>query len=218
MIAIFDLGVGNLSSVQSGFARAGADTTVIANADDWERTVREHHLVGCVLPGVGAFADAMFQLRARGLLSIVRQLVRDQLPLLGICLGMQLLLSVSEEHGRHVGFGFIPGEVVRFGKGVKVPHMGWNDLTRVASHPLVEGVREGDYVYFVHSYYVHLQDERDAVAVTQYGDVTVPAVIARGSVFGTQFHPEKSGAVGERILGNFVRVCELSRGGVQSGR
>ncbi|MCL6633380.1 MAG: imidazole glycerol phosphate synthase subunit HisH [Alicyclobacillus herbarius] len=217
MIAVFDFGIGNLSSVQSGFARAGAETVLVGNADAWYEANRKFPIRGVILPGVGAFSDAMFQLRARGLLTVVREVVRNETPLFGICLGMQMLLSISEEHGRHVGLGLIPGEVVRFGPGLKVPHMGWNDLTRVAEHPLLAGVSVGDFVYFVHSYYARLTNAEDAIAVSQYGEALVPAVIARGNVFGAQFHPEKSGPVGERILMNFVHLCELATVGGERG-
>ncbi|WP_067931762.1 imidazole glycerol phosphate synthase subunit HisH [Alicyclobacillus kakegawensis] len=219
MIAVFDLGIGNLSSVQSGFARTGARTLLVANADEWRAAVADQSVSGVVMPGVGAFSDAMFQLRARGLLPVVREVVRAEIPLLGICLGMQMLLSLSEEHGRHVGLGLIAGAVVRFGPGLKVPHMGWNDLVRVADHPLVAGVEVGNHVYFVHSYYARLAHPEDAVAVSRYGEVEVPAVIARGHVYGTQFHPEKSGPVGERILANFVHLCQLATvGGNRHGQ
>lgn len=208
MIAVLDLGIGNLSSVRSGFLRAGEETTVIARGEAWEELLEARDdVTGVVLPGVGAFGDAMFQLRASGLLNVVRGAVREGRPLLGICLGMQLLFSLSEEHGSHVGLGVFPGKVVRFPNDVKVPHMGWNDLTVVKDHPLLAGVRKGDHVYFVHSFHAVVQDERHLLAAAQYGRTLVPAVVAKGSVYGTQFHPEKSGPVGEKILRNFVAIC-----------
>ncbi|GGJ01560.1 imidazole glycerol phosphate synthase subunit HisH [Alicyclobacillus cellulosilyticus] len=213
MIVILDPGVGNLSSVQSGFARAGSDTVVVARGDEWSDLLaaRGRDICGVVLPGVGAFGDAMFQLRASGLLQVVRQVARDGMPLFGICLGMQLLFGMSEEHGTHMGLGLIPGKVVRFRVDAKVPHMGWNDLVYVADHPLLTGVRKGDFVYFVHSYHAVLQERDHLLAAADYAGVEVPAVVARGHVYGTQFHPEKSGPVGERILANFVRICEAWR-------
>ncbi|MBX5435965.1 MAG: imidazole glycerol phosphate synthase subunit HisH [Alicyclobacillaceae bacterium] len=207
MIVVFDLGIGNLSSVRSGFARAGEETEVVSRGEDWNELAVSPRVSGVVLPGVGAFGDAMFQLRASGLLGAIRRAIQEGRPVLGICLGMQLLFSLSEEHGTHVGLGVFPGRVVRFGSRVKVPHMGWNDLTFVRPHPLLAGVRPGDYVYFVHSYHAVVQDQQHLLAAAEYGGVTVPAVVGRDQVFGTQFHPEKSGPVGERILANFVTLC-----------
>jgi len=206
MIAILDLGIGNLSSVQSGFARIGAETRIVPDLKSWQ-SLPPTSVSGVLLPGVGAFGDAMFQLRASGLLQVVKESGKVGLPLLGICLGMQLLCSISEEHGSHVGLNLIPGRVVRFRASSKVPHMGWNDFLSVAPHPLLNGVKTGDYVYFVHSYYAELQHSSDVLASVQYGDVAVPAVIGRHHVLGTQFHPEKSGVVGETILRNFARLC-----------
>lgn len=221
MIAVLDLGIGNLSSVRSGFARAGEDTVVVARGTDFEALKAERDdLTGVILPGVGAFGDAMFQLRVSGLLNAVRNVVREGRPLLGICLGMQLLFSVSEEHGSHVGLGVFPGRVVRFGDKVKVPHMGWNELTQVADHPLLNGVHKGNYVYFVHSYYAVLQEPRHLLAGADYGGTLVPAVVGKGNVYGAQFHPEKSGEVGEQILRNFVQTCRdwrVEQGGLAHG-
>lgn len=211
MIALLDLGIGNLSSVQSGFARVGGETTIVQSGEAWDELVRSGTPVdGMVMPGVGAFGDAMFQLRSSGLLRVVRDVAREGKPLLGICLGMQLLLSVSEEYGSHVGLGIIPGKVTRFPNSMKVPHMGWNDLVQVANHPLLTGVGRGDYVYFVHSYRAELQDEGHLLAAANYEGIVVPAVIGKGNVMGTQFHPEKSGHVGETILRNFVQICSQS--------
>ncbi len=209
MIAILDLGIGNLSSVRSGFMRAGSDSIVISNSKDWDEiSVSDQHVTGVILPGVGAFGDAMFQLRATGLLGVVRKVVKEGRPLLGICLGMQLLFSMSEEHGTHLGLGFLQGKIIRFQVEAKVPHMGWNDLTYVQSHPLLQGITPGDYVYFVHSYYAELASDASLLAATEYAGVVVPAVVGQNMVFGTQFHPEKSGEVGGKILRNFVSICE----------
>lgn len=210
MIVLLDLGIGNLLSVQSAFSRIGARTLVVGSNEEWERLQTEATPVtGIVLPGVGAFGDAMFQLRATGLLNVVRQTVRSDLPLLGICLGMQLLFSVSEEYGSHVGLGFLPGKIVRFTGNAKVPHMGWNSFSQVVHHPLLQGVHKGDFVYFVHSYYAQLQDSNNLLAAADYADWQVPAVVAKDNVFGTQFHPEKSGSVGELILRNYVNICRV---------
>ncbi|WAH35909.1 imidazole glycerol phosphate synthase subunit HisH [Alicyclobacillus dauci] len=209
MIAILDSGVSNLSSVRNGFLRAETETVVVRGADDWERITREapDSISGVILPGVGAYGDAMFHLRAVGLNSVIRQIAREGRPLLGICLGMQLLFTSSFEHGRNMGIGLLPGDVVRFGGGVKVPHMGWNSLDKVdSSHPLLAGVSVGDYVYFVHSYHVDPGTHDYVLASSTYGGVEVPAVVGRRNVMGAQFHPEKSGEVGEQILRNFVRL------------
>lgn len=209
MIVVLDPGMGNLSSVQSGFARVGAQTVVVQNVAAWAALVSSGQSIsGVVLPGVGAFGDAMFQLRASGLLPIVRHIAKaGETPLLGICLGMQLLFAMSEEHGTHMGLGLLPGRVVRFTGDAKIPHMGWNDLTVVKPHPLLEGVTVGDYVYFVHSFYAQVQESEHLLAAADYAGVSVPAVVGRDRIVGTQFHPEKSGEVGERILANFVSIC-----------
>ncbi|RIV26670.1 imidazole glycerol phosphate synthase subunit HisH [Alicyclobacillaceae bacterium I2511] len=208
MIALLDLGIGNLSSVKSALARAGEDAIVVTDGVAWSRLMMENPAVaGMILPGVGAFGDAMIQLKTSGLLGVVRGAVAENRPLLGICLGMQMLFAYSEEHGNHLGLGMLPGKVVRFTNQQKVPHMGWNDLTLVHPHPLLEGVYKGDFVYFVHSYYVQLAAESPLLmAAAQYGDTLVPAVVAQNRVYGTQFHPEKSGEVGAKILRNFVSI------------
>ncbi|WP_206915498.1 imidazole glycerol phosphate synthase subunit HisH [Alicyclobacillus suci] len=211
MIAILDPGVGNLKSVTKGFQRVGAQTVVVPDAAAWKALIAAGDgdaVQGVVLPGVGAFGDAMFQLRAAGLIPILRQVAREGRPLFGICLGMQLLFGSSQEHGRHMGLGLLPGEVVRFRDDVKVPHMGWNDLDVVRPHPLLRDIRVGDYVYFVHSYYVEAKQRDCVLAAATYGSVSVPGVVGQGNVLGAQFHPEKSGDVGERILHNFVAICE----------
>lgn len=212
MIALLDLGIGNLSSVQSGFARAGGETVIVPSGEAWAQLLAGGDPIeGLVLPGVGAFGDAMFQLRTSGLLPVVRQMARDGRPVLGICLGMQLLLSISEEYGSHVGLGIIPGNVTRFPSVVKVPHMGWNNLVHVADHPLLRDIKPGDYVYFVHSYRAQLQNEKHLLAAADYNGITVPAVIGNDNILGTQFHPEKSGRVGEVILRNFVQICTAAQ-------
>ena len=212
MIALLDLGIGNLSSVQSGFARAGGETVIVPSGEAWAHLLAGGAPIeGLVLPGVGAFGDAMFQLRTSGLLPVVRQMARDGKPVLGICLGMQLLLSISEEYGSHVGLGTIPGSVTRFPSTVKVPHMGWNNLVQVAHHPLLCDIKPGDYVYFVHSYRAQLQNEKHLLAAADYNGITVPAVIGKDNILGTQFHPEKSGRVGEVILRNFVQICTAAQ-------
>jgi glutamine amidotransferase len=203
-VALVDYGLGNLRSATRGLERAGArvsltdDPGVLDDAD------------GIVLPGVGAFSEGMENAEpVRDALVDAAQAGR---PLFGICLGMQMLLTSSEEadkvgQGDAQGLDLVPGRNVRFREGQKVPHMGWNELSVEREHPIVEGV-DGQYAYFVHSYYASPEDERAVVATTDYG-VTFPSIVANetGNVFGTQFHPEKSGETGLRILRNFVEYC-----------
>jgi glutamine amidotransferase len=199
MIAIVDYGVGNLRSVQKGLERVGAEAVVTSAPEVLDAAL------GVILPGVGAFGDAMANLRSRRLLQPVLRQVEQGKPLLGICLGMQLLFDESEEMGRHPGLGLLPGRVVRFPEGeLKVPHIGWNQLQHGQS-PLLEGVAPGAYAYFVHSYYAVPQEPGDVLAWTEYG-VEFASVVGRDRVWGAQFHPEKSQEVGLRLLQNFWRL------------
>ena len=198
-IAVLDYGLGNLRSVFRGLTAAGAspvltaDPEVIAAAD------------GILLPGVGAFAEGMEMLAP--LVPLIKEQAEEK-PLMGICLGMQMLLEESEEHGIHEGLSFIPGRIRMFAKaeGFKVPQMGWNSISPQQNHPLFEGIEDGTYVYFVHSYYADTTPEA-TIAKTEYG-ISYASAVASGSVMGTQFHPEKSGDAGIRILGNFVSLCD----------
>lgn len=203
MIAIVDYGVGNLRSVQKALERVGA--TAVVSADPATLDAAQ----GIVLPGVGAFGDGMAQLRARYLVEPVLRQVGQGKPLLGICLGMQLLFDDSEEMGLHQGLGLLPGRVVRFPEGeLKVPHIGWNQLQQVSRRPemaLLEGIAEGAHAYFVHSYYVAPEEPGDILATTDYG-LDFASVVGRGRIFGAQFHPEKSQDVGLRLLENFARL------------
>jgi len=197
LIAIIDYGMGNLHSVNKAVERLGYKTVVTADA----ATIREAD--GAILPGVGAFGDAMANLRASGLDAVVRAYAGSGKPLLGICLGMQLLFDESEEHGRHEGLGLLPGRVVRFAGSYKVPHMGWNELTWVQlESPLFREVAPG-HVYFVHSYHALPDRPEDLLAVTDYGG-PVTAIVGRDMLFGMQFHPEKSGEVGMALLDRFL--------------
>lgn len=206
MIAIIDYGVGNLFSLESSLRALGLETVVTADADELRRAER------LILPGVGAFGDAAQKLRATGLAPVVCALAREGMPLLGICLGMQLLFEKSSEYGCHEGLGLLRGEIVplaqalsRKGLSLKVPHIGWNALAlRRPENPLLRYTQPGDHVYYVHSYYA-ARCEQSLVATSEYG-VDVPGVVARENVFGTQFHPEKSGAVGLQILRAFSEV------------
>lgn len=201
MIAIIDYGMGNLRSVQKGFETLGHGATVTSDP----AVIADAQRV--VLPGVGAFGDAMDELRRRKLVEPVRRSIESGKPFLGICLGLQLLFDVGYEGGRHEGLGVLPGEVVRFDLPAeyKVPHMGWNQLAIRRPSPLLEGVANGAHVYFVHSYYVVPRDPEVIAAETNYpGPFT--SMIWHGNLFATQFHPEKSQADGLKILRNFAEL------------
>ncbi len=202
MTAIIDYGVGNLFSLKSSMAAIGAeavvtrDPAVIAAAD---------HLI---LPGVGAFGDAAEKLKSAGMFSLVQEEAKKGKPMLGICLGMQLLFDRSSEYGVHEGLGLVPGEVREI-EGVipanlDIPHMGWNALHFLKESPLFEGLQEGAHVYFVHSY-AAFDCDAHLLATAEYG-VPLTAAVQNGNVFGTQFHPEKSGETGLRILKNFTSL------------
>lgn len=206
MIAIIDYGVGNLFSLKSSFAAIGADVIVTSDPAVIESAEK------IVLPGVGAFGDAAEKLRASGLDDQIHRQVSAGKPLLGICLGMQLLFEKSYEYGEHIGLGLIPGCIRPIGDvipgNLKIPHMGWNALEfRGEKHPLFRYLNEGDYVYFVHSFYA-AGCEAHTIAVTEYG-APLTAAAAKGNVMGCQFHPEKSGDVGLKILKAF---CEMEAG------
>ncbi|WP_137289072.1 imidazole glycerol phosphate synthase subunit HisH [Natronorubrum halophilum] len=203
-VVIVDYGLGNLRSVTRGLERAGADVDI---TDDPEAFAAAD---GVVLPGVGAFREGVEN--ADPLREDLLEVAESGTPLFGICLGMQMLLTSSEEgenDGESAvrGLDLIPGTNVRFAEGQKVPHMGWNELDVERDHPLVAGV-DGQYAYFVHSYYTVPDDEDATVATTDY-ELEFPSIVANeeGNVFGTQFHPEKSGETGLRILRNFVEIC-----------
>lgn len=203
---IIDYSVGNLASLQAGFDRAGLTTLITAEA-----AVIEGADV-LILPGVGAFGPAMAALEATGLIPLIHQHVASNKPLLGICLGMQLLYEISEEYGFHPGLGFIKGRVQAIQNAPKLPHMGWNTLSLTPESPLLDGIVDGDYVYFVHSFQAPMNAA--VIASSHYGQ-TLPAVVRAGSVVGMQFHPEKSARVGEQLLRNFGRWANetLSRNG-----
>ncbi|MBO8164360.1 MAG: imidazole glycerol phosphate synthase subunit HisH [Brevibacillus sp.] len=202
MLGIIDYGMGNLYSLRKALERLEVRCQIVSDAD----RLADCH--GLILPGVGAFGDAMKNIRQAGLDQALKEYTENGGPLLGICLGMQLLFDHSEEHGSHQGLGLLPGNVIRFSGDYKIPHMGWNQLLlKTDDHPLLNGVKNGDYVYFVHSYHVKPANPANLLAVTDYHQ-EVTAVVGGGQVFGTQFHPEKSGQAGMRMLANFVRLCE----------
>jgi glutamine amidotransferase len=199
-LAVVDYGMGNLRSVQKAFERLGWPADVTSDAQAIGRAP------GVVLPGVGAFGACMRNLEEYRLVDVVRRVLDEARPFLGICLGMQLLFEDSDEFGRVPGLGVLPGRVRRFPAAPdrKVPHMGWNQLEIRRAHPGLEGIGEGAYVYFVHSYFVEADDERDVVTTTPYG-VDFVSCVARDHLLASQFHPEKSQQVGLRLLDNFVR-------------
>jgi imidazole glycerol-phosphate synthase subunit HisH len=206
LISIIDYGMGNLRSVQKGLEHVGFPAEVTRDP------ARIAGAGGVVLPGVGAFGACMDNLRGYGLIETVRQVIARGTPFLGICLGMQLLFEESEEFGPVPGLGIFPGRVVRFSDrpGLKVPHMGWNQIRKCQDTPLLRGIDDGAFVYFVHSYYVVPADPALAATSTDYG-MEFTSAIARGNVFATQYHPEKSQTVGLRILKNFGGIVGGSR-------
>ncbi len=197
MIAIVDYGMGNLRSVQKALESVGHAAIVTRD----RRAVSDaSHLV---LPGVGAFADCMKNLQDLKLVEPIREGIQQRKPFLGICLGMQLLFTESEEFGIHKGLDLIPGRVVRFkDKGLKVPHMGWNQIKAAKPHPILDGIADDSFFYFVHSYYVVPDDEKVITTRTDYGTAFASS-ISRGNIFACQFHPEKSQQVGLKLLENF---------------
>jgi len=205
-IVVVDYGVGNLRNVYKALEAAGAAPRVVTRPGELAGAA------GIVLPGVGAFGDAAAHLRAVGFAAPLLDAVAAGTPLLGICVGMQLLCDESEEMGRHAGLGIIPGQVRRFpsdqrgpaGRPLKVPQIGWNQLHHARTDPLLADVPDGAYAYFVHSYYCAPDHPTHVVATTDYG-IDYASVVRRGNVWGIQCHPEKSQAVGLRILRNFVR-------------
>lgn len=205
MIAIVDYGVGNIFSLYSSFGNIGAEAMLTGDADK----IREADKI--ILPGVGAFGDAAEKLRASGLAEVVMEAAAAGKPLLGICLGMQLLFEKSYEYGKHDGLGLIAGDIVTMEGLVptdfKVPHIGWNALrfpAGKAKSPLFQYIEEGDFVYFVHTYF-GTKCEDSVIATTEYG-VELTAAVAKDNVYGVQFHPEKSGDVGMKILKGFIEL------------
>jgi glutamine amidotransferase len=196
-VAIIDYGVGNLRSVEKAFAAMGCEA-IISGAESVLRNAER-----LVLPGVGAFAACMKALNERGFDRLVKERASAGTPLLGVCVGMQLLFDESEEFGSTRGLGLLRGSVRRFSGDLVVPHVGWNRIHQKRSHQLFEGVKEGAFCYFVHSFYCEPLDQEVVVGETEYG-VRYASVVADGNVCGVQFHPEKSQEVGLRMLKNFA--------------
>ena len=202
MVAIIDYGVGNLFSLKSSLKEIGAEAVVTSD----EKVIAEADRI--ILPGVGAFEDAARKLRESGMAEVVKREAAAGKPMMGICLGMQLMFDVGYEYGVHEGLGLIKGSVRPIAdvipEGYKIPHIGWNLLRFRKESPLFKYIKEEDYVYFVHSYYAAECDE-SVIAVTEYG-AELTAAVANGNVYGCQFHPEKSGEVGMKILKAFVEL------------
>jgi len=205
MIALIDYGISNLRSVQKAFEHLDTEVTLIDTPDRLAQADR------LILPGVGAFPAGMQGLRERGLIEPIKQAAHDGKPLMGICLGMQLLFEASAEMGETPGLGLLPGCVTRLGgsasvvRGLKIPHMGWNQLELVRDHPLMCGLASSSYAYFVHSYAVYPDQADIVLATTEYGG-PFASIVGRDNLCGLQFHPEKSQAVGLKLLRNFLNL------------
>lgn len=200
MIAVINYGLGNLHSVQKAVAFVGGEPLVTADPQAILNTDK------IILPGVGAFADGMQGLQSRGLVDVIQRAAEDGIPLLGICLGMQLLFDQSEEKGEHAGLGLIPGRVLFFQeKDIKVPQIGWNQVSPAKTSALLNDIPDGAYFYFNHGYYCCPRDEGDVLLTTDYG-LRYTSAVQRDNVFGVQFHPEKSQKRGLQLLRNFVEM------------
>ncbi|MEI6631511.1 MAG: imidazole glycerol phosphate synthase subunit HisH [bacterium] len=203
MVAIIDYGMGNIHSVQKALQLNGAQTLVTNDP----RAIKSAAKI--VLPGVGAFADAVSELEKQGLVAVLKEAIKEKKPFLGICLGMQLLFKSSDEAKGSVGLNVLKGKVSRFdGKsGLKVPHMGWNQLKiKKGDCPLLKNIEDNAFVYFCHSYYPNNQDKGTTAAATDYG-IEFSSILWQDNLYGVQFHPEKSQALGLRMLKNFVELC-----------
>lgn len=207
-VAIIDYGSGNLRSAAKAFELVASPAQNIIVTSDAKKLAEASHIV---LPGVGAFADCMEGLKKTpGMLeALEKEVLRKRKPFLGICVGMQMLFTTGYEHGEHKGLGWIEGDIKRIEtpRPVKIPHMGWNEINiRIPGHDLLEGIRSGDHVYFVHSFHAICRNpEEDVLATTDYG-IPLTAVVARGNIMGTQFHPEKSQKAGLTLIKNFLRL------------
>ncbi|HKN57225.1 MAG TPA: imidazole glycerol phosphate synthase subunit HisH [Gemmatimonadaceae bacterium] len=199
-VVVVDYGAGNLHSVSRAVVNGGTRPLVTSNPSYL------HDAEAVIVPGVGAAADTMSNLRASGFVEPIRDYISSGRPFLGVCMGEQALFEVSEEGGEHECLGILPGRVVRFANGLKVPHMGWNQVRIVKPHPIFDGVTDGSYFYFVHSYYPQPADRDVVIGETEYG-VNFASVIARDNIVATQFHPEKSGEAGLRMYANFLKIA-----------
>ncbi|MFC2009360.1 imidazole glycerol phosphate synthase subunit HisH [Chloroflexota bacterium] len=200
MIAIIDYGAGNLRSVSNAIAKLGYKSEVTSDTDD----VLSADAI--ILPGVGAAADTMHNLKELGMAEVIRQLIAEVRPLLAICVGMQVLFQKTEEGGWKECLGIIPGYVRRLPQGLKVPHMGWNQVKQMVKHPIFEGIPEESNFYFVHSYYADPDDKAMIAGVSEYG-VSICSMLIKDNLIATQFHPERSGEYGLRIYDNFLKMA-----------
>jgi glutamine amidotransferase len=198
MNIIIDYGLGNLNSVQKGFERVGLETKISSDIEE----IRKSNSI--ILPGVGAFRDAVKLLEEKNLKNLIIEEVNKGKNILGICLGMQLLYDKSFENGEFDGLGLIKGNIKKFDISLKVPHMGWNNLKFQQNNPILKYIKEGDYVYYVHSYYAEGEEE-DLITYSEY-EVKVPGIVNRENIYGIQFHPEKSGTVGHNILKAYKEI------------
>ena len=203
MVAIIDYDAGNIKSVEKAVSLLGQEALLTRNRE--EILLADH----VILPGVGAFGDAMEKLRGYGLVSVIRETADKGIPFLGICLGLQLMFESSEEAPGVAGLGILPGKIVRIPdkEGLKIPHIGWNSLTFPNQGRLFQGIAEGAYVYFVHSYYLQADDPQIVKASTEYGTL-IHASVERDNLFACQFHPEKSSETGLQILRNFISIAK----------
>ncbi len=199
MITIIDYGAGNLRSVTNAITQLGYQPKITSSVTE----LLDAQAV--ILPGVGAAADTMASLRTLGLADPIRQLIAEGRPFFGVCIGLQVLFTSTEEGGGHECLGILPGRVKRLPSGMKIPHMGWNQVKQRLSHPIFDGIPDEANFYFVHSYYVEPEDKSLIAADTDYG-VTICSVIAKGNLIATQFHPEKSGESGLRMYRNFIKL------------
>ncbi|MBI4084010.1 MAG: imidazole glycerol phosphate synthase subunit HisH [Candidatus Lambdaproteobacteria bacterium] len=199
MIAIIDYDVGNLHNLKNALDFQGIPNRIVREPQELEEAER------IMLPGVGAFRPAIERLQRAGMEPVIRRKIDQGVPFLGICIGLQLLFEMSEEGGPNRGLGLIAGRVVRFRTALKVPQIGWNQVALQRPDPLLEGIPDGSYFYFVHSYHAALADPADALGLTDYG-VMFPAIVRHGNVWGVQFHPEKSQHAGLRLLRNFATM------------
>lgn len=201
MIAIIDYGMGNLRSVQKGFEKVGYQAEIVRSP---EQIIKAPAVV---LPGVGAFGDAMANLRESGMVEAIKEFVASGKPFFGICLGLQLMFESSAEFGEHEGLGIFSGRVKLFPPGLKIPHMGWNQIEMQKESPILKGIKDKSAFYFVHSYYVEPTDPQVSTTLTDYG-IKFTSIASLNNLFGIQFHPEKSSAMGLQILQNFGELIK----------
>ncbi len=206
-ITVIDYNMGNLHSVVKALEKVASDFKISVTNDNEEILKSE----AIVFPGVGAFGKGMENLIRLGLTEVLKEKINQGIPFLGICLGFQLLFTTSHEHGRYSGLGVIEGEVIRFPQKVKIPHMGWNQVSKIKEDIIFQNIPSDSYFYFVHSYYVKPRDENLIIGETEYG-LWFASAIRRGNIYGVQFHPEKSQDIGLKLLNNFVQVVRKNVG------